>query len=304
MSSVVAPENEQSDHVVYEVMQAIDGYTLSIAKTVAISRLRNAIFMRSADAKQTFLVSQTSVNQLVDGWRTFRQAALSKSAAGRGPGVATKVRRTRPEMALAETFDIRHHVLLVDDVADVLVTVGAFLVREGFTVQKAANGNEALRIIASDPRIDLLVTDFVMPDLSGAELIAHAVRIQPNLKAMVITGYPNADGLAELPLHTTILVKPFRQLTLIARIMSMLDEMLDEMRTASDEMAARNAADERESVAPIGLGLRKTGVGKTYPVPAPRFASLDSPGHVFAATLTKEGWQDVRLLERRRESAR
>jgi CheY-like chemotaxis protein len=300
MSSVVGPKNEQSDQVVYEVMQAIDGYTLSIAKTVAISRLKNAIFMRSADAKQTFLVSQTSVNQLVDGWRTFRQAVLLKSAAGRGPGVATKVRRARPEMALAETFDIRHHVLLVDDVADVLVTVGAFLVRGGFTVQKAANGNEALRIIASDPRIDLLVTDFVMPDLSGAELIAHAVRIRPNLKAMVITGYPNADGLAELPLHTTILVKPFRRVTLIARIMSMLDEM----RTASDEMAARNAADERESVAPIGLGLRQTAVGKTYPVPATRFASLDSPGHVFAPTPAKEGWQGARLLERRRESAR
>jgi hypothetical protein len=40
-----------------------------------------------------------------------------------------------------------HHILVVDDVADVLVTVGAFLTNAGFTVQKASNGDEALRLI-------------------------------------------------------------------------------------------------------------------------------------------------------------
>jgi hypothetical protein len=48
----------------------------------------------------------------------------------------------------------------------------------------------------------------------------------------------------------------------------------------------------------------KTAVVKTYPVPLARFASLDSPGHVFAADPAKEGRQDAQLLERRREPAR
>ncbi len=43
----------------------------------------------------------------------------------------------------------------------------------------------------------------------------------------------------------------------------------------------------------------KTAVVKTYPIPIAGFASLDSPGHVFAANPAKEGWQDAQLLERR-----
>lgn len=124
----------------------------------------------------------------------------------------------------AEPHRAGHHVLVVDDVTDVLVTVGAFLVNAGFAVRKVANGDEALRLIASDPRIDVLVTDFAMPGLSGADLIEQAGQIRPRLRALVITGYPNADGLAELPPHTTILSKPFRRDTLLAAVRSLLGE--------------------------------------------------------------------------------
>jgi CheY-like chemotaxis protein len=129
--------------------------------------------------------------------------------------------------------DTGHHILVVDDVSDVLVAVGAFLMKEAFVIQHAANGDEALRLIASDPRIGILITDFAMPGLNGVELIAQATRMRPNLKALVITGYPNADGLAELPPHTTILVKPFRRDTLIAGVRSLLGEM----RPLPDETA-------------------------------------------------------------------
>ncbi len=116
------------------------------------------------------------------------------------------------------------HVLLVDDLADVLVSVGAFLLNAGYTVRKAANGDDALQLIAADPRIEVLVTDFAMPGLNGAGLIAQATEIRRNLKALVITGYPNADGLAQLPPHTMVLTKPFRRNTLIAGVRSLLAE--------------------------------------------------------------------------------
>ena len=117
-----------------------------------------------------------------------------------------------------------HHVLVVDDVTDVLVTVGAFLTNAGFAVQKAGNADEALRLIARNPQIDVLVTDFAMPGLSGVELIAQAMQLRPNLKSLLITGYPNADGLAVLPPHTTILTKPFRRSTLLAEVKFLLGE--------------------------------------------------------------------------------
>jgi CheY-like chemotaxis protein len=113
-------------------------------------------------------------------------------------------------------------VLVVDDVADVLVSIGAFLANAGFTVLKADNGDEAMRIIASDLSIDVLVTDFAMPGLNGADLITQAMDIRPSLKAVVITGYPNADGLAELPAGTTVLVKPFRRDALVTMVKSRL----------------------------------------------------------------------------------
>ena len=48
--------------------------------------------------------------------------------------------------------------------------------------------------------------------------------MSPALRALLITGYPNADGLAELSPSATILVKPFRGDTLIATIKSLLDD--------------------------------------------------------------------------------
>jgi DNA-binding NtrC family response regulator len=118
-----------------------------------------------------------------------------------------------------------HSILLVDDNTDVLVATGAFLTKEGLSVQMSTNGDEALRLIANDPKIDVLITDFAMPGLSGIDLIAQATQMSPGLRALLITGYPNADGLAELTPITTILVKPFRGDTLIATIKSLFDDM-------------------------------------------------------------------------------
>lgn len=128
-----------------------------------------------------------------------------------------------------------HHVLVVDDVTDVLVTVGAFLANAGFTVQKAGNGDEALRLIARNPYIDVLVTDFAMPGLSGVELITQAMQIRPHLKSLLITGYPNADGLAVLPPQTTILTKPFRRSALLAEVGSLLGEPLPRPYALADQ---------------------------------------------------------------------
>ena len=109
-------------------------------------------------------------------------------------------------------------ILVVDDAPDVLANLGAFLAKAGFTVEKATSGDEALRKIVADPRIDTLVTDLAMPGLSGAALIARAKHVRPNLKTLVITGSPST----ELPPYTPILVKPFRRATLIAKVKSLL----------------------------------------------------------------------------------
>jgi CheY-like chemotaxis protein len=107
------------------------------------------------------------------------------------------------------------HILVVDDVSDVLVTVRAFLVTAGFVVVTAADGDAALGLIASDPLIGVLVTDFVMPGMSGVDLIVQALQLRSKLKSLLITGFPNADGLTELPPGVAVLAKPFRRAALI-----------------------------------------------------------------------------------------
>ena len=54
------------------------------------------------------------------------------------------------------------------------------------------------------------------------DLITQAMQIRPSLKALIITGYPNAAGLANLPTGTMVLSKPFRRNALVAAVKSLL----------------------------------------------------------------------------------
>lgn len=119
----------------------------------------------------------------------------------------------------------RRRILVVDDTADVLVAIGAFLMADGYVIVSAADGTTALQLIASDPQIGILITDFAMPGLSGVELIDQATQMRPDLKVLLITGYPHADGLAELPSHITVLTKPFRRDALITQVKNLVREL-------------------------------------------------------------------------------
>jgi DNA-binding NtrC family response regulator len=116
----------------------------------------------------------------------------------------------------------RQSALVVDDEPNVLVTVGAFLRRAGFAVATTGDSGEAMRLIADDPCIDVLITDFTMPGICGTELISEAKQLRPTLKALVMTGYPGA--IAELPPGASMIVKPFRRVELIDAVQSLLAE--------------------------------------------------------------------------------
>jgi CheY-like chemotaxis protein len=99
-------------------------------------------------------------------------------------------------------------VLLVDD--DDLVRAGAAAMLEaiGHTVVQVASATRALEYIASGNDFDVLVTDQRMPCMTGIELIRRVRFLQPDLPAILITGYTDAidPGASTLP----VLAKPFR----------------------------------------------------------------------------------------------
>lgn len=202
-----------------------------------------ALVMASGAVGRHFVLAETRQHPVIQS--AARRLAYLLMAYGLAPTKTKPVAAQQGNAQSAEgARDSARHVLVVDDVADVLVTVGAFLVKEGFSVHRAADGEEALRLIASDPQIDVVVTDFAMPGLSGVELIVQASQIRPHLKALVITGYPNADGLAELPPQTAILVKPFRRDTLIAGVKSLLGE-LPTVPNETAELVERDPIEQR-----------------------------------------------------------
>jgi PAS domain S-box-containing protein len=124
-------------------------------------------------------------------------------------------------------------VLLVDDAADVLILLDAFLRAGGCTVRQAAGGAAALAALAAGERFDVLVTDYMMPDINGLELITRARRIQPVLPAIVISGFTEtADMLNDLP-DAVLLHKPFSRDQLAGQIAALLSA------TARRPVAAR-----------------------------------------------------------------
>ena len=69
-------------------------------------------------------------------------------------------------------------VLIVDDVQFMVVSLKRLLERNGYEVATALNGIEALKFLSTDFTIDVVITDFVMPEMSGLELYQHAQIIE------------------------------------------------------------------------------------------------------------------------------
>ena len=101
-------------------------------------------------------------------------------------------------------------VLLVDDHEVVRSTTAALLEEMGHTVLEAADGNEALTILRrKDCVCDLLITDYAMPHLSGTDFLSQARELCPNVPALIITGYVDANAIGNRPADVEILPKPF-----------------------------------------------------------------------------------------------
>jgi len=101
-------------------------------------------------------------------------------------------------------------VLLVDDQDDVRSLLAEVLSLGAYRVLEAKNGVQALTLAGAHPEpIGLLVTDIVMPGLSGVEL-ADALRSRnPNLKVLFMSGYAERDSLRVLQAHEQFIPKPF-----------------------------------------------------------------------------------------------
>ncbi|MDR6774113.1 response regulator [Azospirillum sp. BE72] len=115
-------------------------------------------------------------------------------------------------------------VLLVEDDALVRMANAAVLAEAGMTVTEAATGEEALALLEADDGIGILVTDFAMPGMTGADLSRLARHHRPDLPVLIVTGYAEKAELQDLGTEPgiRILSKPIPPSALIGHIAAVL----------------------------------------------------------------------------------
>lgn len=112
-------------------------------------------------------------------------------------------------------------ILVVDDDAQVRATIVSALTELGYAVSEASGGVPALEAVRGDDRIDLVILDYVMPGMDGAEVAREIARIDPDLPVIFSTGHAALRALRSATGEDVrVLEKPFT--------LDELDELLRE----------------------------------------------------------------------------
>jgi two-component system cell cycle sensor histidine kinase/response regulator CckA len=131
-----------------------------------------------------------------------------------------------PAGSMAERLDGTETILVVEDQVEVRQVVQLALERRGYRVLQASGAAEAeARLIAHGAPIDLLLTDVVMPQMSGSSLAARLQRHQPGLRVLFMSGYTD-DAVVRhgvLTRDAAFLEKPFTATALLRAVRNVLD---------------------------------------------------------------------------------
>jgi len=112
-------------------------------------------------------------------------------------------------------------ILLVEDETGVRELACEFLKAGGYTVLTACDGSDALKLASTYlGKIHLLLTDMVMPHLSGTDLAARLISSRPGLRVVFMTGYAEFSGenRDRMSAEACVMQKPFSRLTLLEKV--------------------------------------------------------------------------------------
>jgi CheY-like chemotaxis protein len=149
------------------------------------------------------------------------------------PGQGTTVRAYFPtadeDVAAVEESPRRgdETVLVVEDEEPVRELLRKVLSRQGYTVLEARHGRDALRLLERHRgSLDLMVTDVVMPEMGGAELVENVRQLRPDLRTLFISGYTNDEVVrrgADAG-EAAFIQKPFTSDELLRAVRELLDK--------------------------------------------------------------------------------
>jgi len=150
-----------------------------------------------------------------------------------GEGTSVKVFLPRAEVVLRDhelesdveqgpRIKVTASILVVDDDTAVLRTTRRMLDALGYAAVSTESGPEALLLIASGREVDLVLTDFAMPEMTGVELAKAIHATYPGLPVIVVTGYGNREELKDFG-EARILQKPYTEGELMEKIAEALN---------------------------------------------------------------------------------
>ncbi len=150
-----------------------------------------------------------------------------ESEPGRGATFTIYLPKAEPEAAVAAQPQEEaaspgtETILLVEDEPGVRKLVRQMLAQQGYHVLEAASGMDGIALLEQYPgRVDLLLTDVVMPQMNGCELADRVTHLRPEMKVMYMTGYAE-NALTQLDVSSSgapCLQKPFLPDTLARKV--------------------------------------------------------------------------------------
>lgn len=153
------------------------------------------------------------------------------SEAGRGTSVRVELpvadaRRAATDRPIAQAAEARgQRILVVEDQDDLRAVVAEILTAAGYAVMPAATGVDATALMVENGGFDLVVSDVVMPGMTGPELVHELAEMAPRGPVVFMSGY--TGGVLEahgLPPDAVVLSKPFTSETLLAAVSEALGD--------------------------------------------------------------------------------
>lgn len=140
----------------------------------------------------------------------------------------------------------RHSILLIDDEEAILEIMTMALADEGYDLRTAGSAEEALALLKESPDVSLIISDQLMPGMTGVQFFTQARHICPDALRVLLTGYTDTDAIIDAINSGGIhryLTKPWRREELLHTIREMLSkaELVMENRRLDELVKKQNA---------------------------------------------------------------